>query len=142
MFSFLLLKFFILSLDKVLFALHHFLAKVFFLSSSSKIFIVFLASKSSKSGFEKFQDFFNFKFSHTHTATHSLIFCVFGVNCLVWGGVMFLVLGFFLNNNCFQKIRVVRKRIFKYFTTVILKRTNYRQVQWFYCCCCFGSADC
>ena len=33
---------------------------------------------------------------------------------------------------------MVLKRTYKVYTAVVLKRTNWRQVQWFYCCCCFS----
>ena len=33
-------------------------------------------------------------------------------------------------------------RTFKCLNAVVLKRTDCRQVQWFYCCCCLVSADC
>ena len=36
---------------------------------------------------------------------------------------------------------MVLKGNFNLFTAVSLKRTNWRQVQWFYCCCCLASAD-
>ena len=37
---------------------------------------------------------------------------------------------------------MVLERTFKCLTAVILKRTDFRQVQWFYCCTCMVSADC
>ena len=33
------------------------------------------------------------------------------------------------------------KRTFKLFPTVVLKKTDCRQMQWFYCCCCLGTAE-
>ena len=44
--------------------------------------------------------------------------------------------------SCFWMIQVVLNRTFKCFTAVVMKKTDCRQVQWFYCCCCLVSADC
>ena len=35
---------------------------------------------------------------------------------------------------------MVLQRTFKLFTAVALKRIDWRQVQWFHCCCCLASA--
>ena len=45
---------------------------------------------------------------------------------LIWGFIFYIAA-----INCFWKIRVVLKRTFKGFAVVGLKRTNWRQVQWF-----------
>ena len=63
-----------------------------------------------KSRFQKFEAVLT---SNFHSLTYSLF--LFGVKCLVWGCVMRLVLGFFLNFQLlivFLKIWVVLKRTF------------------------------
>ena len=50
-------------------------------------------------------------------------------------------LGFFSSSYYifFWMIWVVMKRTFKFFTALVVKRTNYKQ--WFYCGCCWAVAD-
>ena len=92
--------------------------------------------QSSKS-FKLFEVFFQIKLL---SIIHSFFFRL-GVMCLVWGCVMLLVLVFLNHAAVFRRFRWPWEGPIN-LTAVVMKRTDCKQVHWFYCCCCFGSADC
>ena len=100
-----------------------------FLSKSPLSILIHFLYKLLNQNFIFFQilRYFKISFEKDHLFIH-LFFYVWGQDVLC-GAI-----------NCFLKIRVVLKRTFKLFIEVVLKRTNWRQVQWFYCCLVL--ADC
>ena len=95
-----------------------------------KIFFFFLSLKSFKCIFEKFESLI-----HSVCVFQAKVFCVGRCNGSSFG--IFLSSSYLL----FLEDSDGPEKDFKCLTALVLERTNWRQVQCFYCYCCLASAD-